>query len=173
MNTIDAILNKKVIDLAKEYQKQLRYTYEGLVESFGISMKGIYASGYSELFKTTIKPICDYSKDVLKPNDPNPYIINEDKLEKFSIKLAQDSILQWKAKIIKKIGNIKNIHCENINSTSFYITGEFNEYYIKIEQQMIVNISSKGKLFNQFPARIYVDGKKISESKYKQLIKTE
>jgi hypothetical protein len=35
---------------------------------------------------------------------------------------------------------------------------------------MIMNVSSRGTLFNQFPARIYVDGKFTSEAKFKKEI---
>jgi hypothetical protein len=34
---------------------------------------------------------------------------------------------------------------------------------------MIINVSPKGKLFNQFPARIYVNGKFTSAAAYAKL----
>lgn len=39
---------------------------------------------------------------------------------------------------------------------------------VRIEQSVILNVSSKGKVSNQFPARIYVAGKFVSEAKFKK-----
>lgn len=36
-------------------------------------------------------------------------------------------------------------------------------------QDRIFNVISKGTLYNQWPARIYIDGKRISEAAYKRL----
>ena len=40
---------------------------------------------------------------------------------------------------------------------------------IVLDQQRVLKFSSKGKMFHQFPARIYVDGKFYPEAVYKEM----
>ena len=48
----------------------------------------------------------------------------------------------------------------------FTITGTRNGHSVVLDQQMIINVSPKGKLFNQYPARITVDGKAVPAAQF-------
>jgi hypothetical protein len=56
-----------------------------------------------------------------------------------------------------------------LDGARFRIVGIKNDRSICIEQDRIVNVSPKGTLFNQFPARIYVNGKFTSAAAYAKL----
>ena len=169
MSNLNEVLDSKANEIAEEYIVRIEHLYNMLVREFGTDMKGIYNSCSASLFKEIVKPVCDYNKEVRRFDDPNPYTINKDKLILAANRYAISTILSWKDKITKKISVITDIVCHNLDGTSFYITGKYKENDIKIVQNMIVNVSSKGKLFNQFPTRIYINNKPISEAKFKQL----
>lgn len=95
--------------------------------------------------------------------------INIDKLNITAIKYADDTIAEWIAKIKSKIGLLENATIENMNNCTFKISGTKNDYKVEIIQDMIINYSKYNKPFNQFPARIYINNKAISEAKFKKL----
>ena len=96
---------------------------------------------------------------------------DEDKLQEASNKYADNVIQAWKDKIQYKLGAIDNAECKKLTGMSFLITGTKHGKEVRIEQQVIVNRSKHGLLFNQFPARINYDGKAISERRFKELVK--
>jgi len=168
MNTINEVLKTKEEAISLNYQEYVASLYKELTEEFTNKFNGIYNSGCGNLFKEAIKPVCDYDKGCTRPGE-TVYTLSKEKLKVVADKYATLTVLAWQQKIVSKIGNITDIQCHSLNSTGFYITGKLGTLNVRVEQNIIVNVSSKGKLFNQFPARIYVDGKAISEAKFKKL----
>lgn len=82
---------------------------------------------------------------------------------------ADATIDAWHDKIMYKVKDLQNSTIHHIDGNRFMISGERDGKQIRIEQDMIINRSANGLLFNQFPARIYVDGKFHSEAAYKKL----
>lgn len=75
------------------------------------------------------------------------------------------------AKLIAKVGDLKHVKIVGAPERgSFILVGHHPNYApVRVEQSRILNVSSKGKLFNQWPARIYVDNKPVSEAAFKQI----
>ena len=70
-------------------------------------------------------------------------------------------------KLCKKLGALDSAEVLDFYGFQrFTVTGVLNGHRVRVEQSMILNVSPKGKLFNQFPALIYVDGKKTPESRF-------
>jgi hypothetical protein len=73
------------------------------------------------------------------------------------------------AKVNVKAGELTDSKVLRVSGANFRITGMKGDKKVMIEQNQIINVSVKGKLFNQFPARIYVDGKFYSAAAFKKI----
>lgn len=73
-----------------------------------------------------------------------------------------------RGKMMEKAGQLENPVVKDMSGATFLLTGELNGKKVGIRQSIIINSSVHGKLFNQFPARITVGGKAMSEADYKK-----
>ncbi len=75
------------------------------------------------------------------------------------------------AKLIAKVGDLKHVKIIGAPERgTFTLVGHHHSYAtVRVEQTRVLKSSSKGTLFNQWPARIYVDNRPVSEAAYKQL----
>lgn len=80
---------------------------------------------------------------------------------------AEASALELAQKVIAKVEELTDVEVVRLEGYTFTINGKRNGQQVAIIQNMILNCSSRGILFNQFPAHIYINGKRISENKYK------
>lgn len=153
--------------LATTYTKQVTSMFNDLIAKFTPNMVGVANSNqYSQ--RGSIHHVTKLTRFGARISD-RQYEIDDEKLSVAAALYAERTVMESEAKINEKIGEIDNASVKNLNSYSFVITGNRGDKAILIEQQIIVKSSPKGKLFNQFPARIYVDGKFTSEAKYKKL----
>jgi hypothetical protein len=117
------------------------------------------------MWRETTRRCCDAAG--FKSTDG--YTINADTVAKFADKQVTEMLASWEAKLVAKLAELDNAEAVRQHSgVAFIITGTKAGQPVSIEQSMIVNVSSKGLLFNQFPARIYVAGKFTSEAAYKR-----
>ena len=166
---LDKALNEYKPELVKTYTEMVRKAFARLVEYHGKKLDGVYSGRYWRVHENIRACIVGDETTREKPWSSADKMINEEQLQEEGEKYADTVIKTWKAKIEYKLGEIDNADCKRINSTSFTITGEKFGKSVKIEQQMIVNVSKLGTLFNQFPARIRYDGKAISEKEFQKL----
>lgn len=171
MNDIKQALESYKPIIKERYKKTITYQYDLLVERFTSSMKGIYNSHSCSLFKEAIRPICDDLRKSDSISEKSNFVINPDKLEKVADSYTTFSIEEMYSKINNKINGVSDVEVLIVQNCEFIIKAKLYENTVLIQQQMIINVSSKGKLFNQYPARIYVNGKQISEKKFKELLK--
>jgi len=83
---------------------------------------------------------------------------------------AEAAVQEWEDKLVEKLGEITEADVRYVRGDgSLNIAGMKGEHRIQLVQHRIINQSTKGVLFNQYPALIYVDGKKVSAAKYKSL----
>ena len=152
--------------LREIYSTQVRNTFAYLVGSFGETMTGIYNSRSVHVWKNTVQPV---TRSERIDGRTFRYSIDDERLAKHAGEYADAVVESWAGKIEAKLEELDEATTRYLSGTSFEITGERAGRKIRIEQNMIVNVSTKGKVFNQFPARIYVDGQFMSEAKYKKL----
>ena len=121
------------------------------------------------MWRETTRDCCDFIAD--RPyGSVGRYELNAAKVAKVASEAATATIKQWEAKLVAKLADLEGGEAvRTVGSMGFMIKGRKGDAHIGVEQTMIVNYSSKGKLFNQFPARIYVDGKFTSEAAYKRM----
>jgi len=121
---------------------------ERLVAQFGSELRGIANSGQYKAY-SAIAPYYDRATASVRSL----------RLAEGAREYAFATTQTWVDKIEAKVGQLESAKVAALSGCSFLITGQKAGRSVRIEQDMIVNVSPKGTLFNQFPARIYVDGK--------------
>ena len=176
---MENILNKafegQMKELAEQAERTLKAQHKYVMEQYGPRMSGIYNTREYRL-ADLVKSIADWDgPDCQWAHTPESekkgsWVINKNKLQKKAHDHAKASVDQWKDKIISKLEHLDNISIARLdNACGFLISGCRDGRQVEIQQQMILNFrSSTGTIFNQFPSRIYVDGKSMSENKYKK-----
>jgi hypothetical protein len=163
-------------EIAARFKLNVEYMFGRMVEALGEDLKGVHNSwAYCKQWSETVRPIvkCEYPDNpnaiTHSPRDRRIYSIDAEKMEKAAAQYAKDTINTWKIKILAKLETLENVEVEHLTGLTFRIYGTRQGRKIEIQQEMIINCSKNGKLFNQFPALIYVDGKRKSEKKYKEM----
>lgn len=156
--------------IAARYESLINRSFENLVNLYGASMSGIANTKAYSFWSKTIRPVCRSTGGEVVGGRQSPFIyqINAERLAKKAAEYAEAVTIDWLGKITLKLGELENAEVKHMTGVSFLISGTRDGARIQIEQQMILNQSPKGTLFNQFPARIYIDGKASSEAAYKK-----
>jgi hypothetical protein len=147
----------------KQIEMSVRHNFATLVNAFGPGMKGIYNSNKAKVWCETVRHCCNQTSNIPAQNE---YILDDQLIASFAGKLANEMTKDVIAKVNEKIGELKDANVVRVNGANFCIVGRRDVHKVCIEQNQILNVSSKGKLFNQFPSRIYVDGKFTSAAKF-------
>ncbi len=136
-----------------------------MLKDYGSTLRGVYNSLDVRTFKAWVQPILSADGDRINSNQ----FIDDAKLARFAARQADACIALWTDKISGKLGDLENAAINRLNGYTYNICGHRGGRVVAIEQQLIVKTSSKGTVFNQFPARIYVDGKFTPEKKYHEM----
>jgi len=103
-------------------------------------------------------------------NFPIRYGVNHERIAKEAIEYADFTVAKFVIKLTKKLADLDNVEfVQSSYGTDFSICGTLNGREVQVDQRQILNWSPKGNPFHQFPALIYVDGKKVSEKQFKEL----
>lgn len=161
-NTLKAEL---VEVFTEQVTDSIRATFAHLVKTFGENMKGVANSRQYHVWRETIRPCCDLNGNRVD----SAYSLNEERLAKFVAILSAEMADEVLAKVDAKVGELENPGVVRVSGANFLITGTKCDMNVVIEQNQIINVSVKGKLFNQYPSRIYVDGKFMSAAKFAKI----
>ena len=157
-------------EIAARAVASIRYTFENLLQKFGPTFKGIFNSQSVHVYKNVVQPVLTWQGEPShKLNSNGRYVLDEVKLAARADAHAQATVEAWIGKIEAKLGELESAKVHYLSGNRFDITGTRGGYNVRIEQDMIINVSPKGLLFNQWPSRIYVNGKFTPEAKYKKL----
>jgi hypothetical protein len=75
--------------------------------------------------------------------------------------------LAWYGKLALKLGSATKVRSVNdTQSGNVTVEGTVDGNRVYIDQQVVWKVSISGKHFHQFPARIYVNGKFITEAAF-------
>jgi hypothetical protein len=97
------------------------------------------------------------------------YKVDYNRIKAESIRYAQSQVDAFKYKLQQKLFDLTDISDLKIFGLEFTFYAKLAEHKIRIEQTTVLKCSCKGKIFNQWPCRIYVDGKMMPETKFKKL----
>jgi len=168
---IATAMNALKPEMKKAYKKRVTSLFDQMVNDLGKNLRGVYNSyRWARTFTGTVRPSVRSYNPTMMLNDPDAYhYIDKALLSKNADRYASSVVDGWKAKVESKLVELDKAEVKYFKGGTFLITGTRKGDRISIEQQIITNVSSKGTLFNQFPARIYVNGKFVSEKKYKEI----
>lgn len=166
MNSIKPALDAHKPVLVATYTRQLTNRINYMLDQFKM---GNFRLGFSPAWKN-LRGLCDYVPSAQGAwNNRGSYTLNTDKVTKEATECALATIETWHTKIQAKMGQLESATVHQLDGLSFHITGTKAGHRVSIKQTMMINVSPKGKPFNQFPARIYVDGKFTPEAQFKKL----
>jgi hypothetical protein len=147
--------------------------FDRCVESFGASLqcRDAYHRDYAML-----RMVRRWTEEVPGENGRITYMpsapkrLRTDKLAVDAIDYAQAQIAAFVAKLVRKLEGLDVAEVVNQRGLTFVIRGTLNGHQVMVEQQQVFKVSNKGTPFNQWPARIYVDGKFTPEAKFKEAV---
>ena len=148
--------------IAEQYIRIVRHHFNKMVIDHGPNLAGVvnswtHARTYTGLVRQFIR------------RADGDVILDDFRLAQAAAAYAEAATVEWQSKIISKVGDLTDAEVIHLDGHNFEITGTRQGRKVKITQSIILNVSSKGLPFNQFPARIYVDGKSTSASAYAKL----
>jgi hypothetical protein len=174
-NEIFAAMDAYKPVIAERWAQSMRNLFEDIVAKHGPSLKGVancwtYATVYRN---TGLARFIQYTGGEIEGGfrSERGAVLNEERLGEAATAVANQVVETWVGKIAMKMGELEEATAHYVSGTSFRISGTRGGHDVSIEQQMIINVSRLGTLFNQWPSRIYVDGKFMSEAAYKKMFK--
>lgn len=96
-------------------------------------------------------------------------VLNDATLAREAAAYGEQTALQWFYKTNQKLGDLQNPKLVRDTGAEVNVKGERDGKQVELVQQRIINVSALGKLFHQFPSRIYVDGRFTTEEAYYKL----
>jgi hypothetical protein len=160
--------------IAESYIQNITHLFQKVVDKHGPTLKGVYSCwSYAKVFTKTLKYLVKSTLiDSAKPYamDNRTYTLDEVLVKNAAEAYAVETVAAWEKKIQSKLVDLKDAEVKYFTGLRFDISGAVKNKKVVIHQDMILNVSKLGTLFNQFPARIYVGGKFMSEASYKRML---
>lgn len=165
-NSLAAALDTYKPAIAARHVAAVTEMFEAILAAFGPTLRGV--SNSFKWAKTYSNVVARYVTS--EGNSFHaPHFLNTARLEADAVQYADEVAQAWQIKIEAKLGELESGTVHHMDGVAFRIVGTRGGHAVEIEQTMILNVSSRGTLFHQFPARIYVDGKFKSEAAYKKM----
>jgi len=167
---IDAALEAYRPVLEAQYIRTVTNVYERMRKDLGINLDNVYNDArwcrtFNSMVRNNVTALqyeAGAPKRVIKEK-----ALDTAKLSTNASNYSAEIVEAWASKIVSKLGSLDYVQVRRLDGCSFCITGEVRGHSVVLNQQIIINVSNRGTLFNQFPSRIYVDGKFMSEADYK------
>jgi hypothetical protein len=168
---INAEIRAKLVEtFTQQVADQVRWQFNRLKGEFATQILGrVPRHSGAIVWRETVRPCCDFKPVGRLSSFDGEYTLSEEKLAMFSARTGEAFADEVVAKVNAKIGELEDGEAAWVHGGSFTITGTKNGKKVRIDQHQIVNCSVKGKLFNQYPSRIYVDGKFTSAAAFKKI----
>ena len=156
--------------LSTDYEDYVRRQFKAIVDDLGTELKGVYSSSR---WARPFQAIRDNThQEVSSSGRSSTYSLDETKLKKNAERYGEQVSLEWYGKLREKLGELENVTVSPPNQGGdVVVTGEHKGDKVRIDQQRIFKVSQLGTPFHQFPARIYVNDKFMSESAYKKVVR--
>jgi len=179
VDSLKRAMLKYAPQLARDYREFVRRTLAVMQKDLGRGLKGVlsswkWARTYQSI-RGNVSKKSPAGKASFRPDeyDKIPVTINTQALEKNAKEYGGRVALEWYNKMLSKLGPLKNVKVVMASHGDIMVTGKYKDNDVRIDQQRIINVSSRGTLFHQFPSRIYVNGKFMSEVNYKKYIRSK
>lgn len=167
---LDKALEPYRNNLKTIFNDTLRSSFKKMVDELGPSLKGVYNSNkWAKVFKEIRYGLTNTMEVKYgMRTGPDNWVVDDKKAEALAKSYANTTIDALRVKMKSKIGQMTNVSIASLGNKTFRINGTRDGHKIEVEQTLIV--TSRGyTVFNQYPARIYVDGKFTPEAVYKSM----
>lgn len=160
LQDVRAALETQRDGLIEAYRDHAISLHERFVRRHGAALAKIHLS-HDVLTWNAIRECFTFNKAA------GSWTVNPEGMALWAAAQADDVLAKWEAKIGQKLGKgVENVKVCDVNARTFRIEATRNGQAVLLVQQMILN-SRGDTLFNQFPARLYLDGRAVSEAEYK------
>jgi len=156
--------------LAADYDAFVRRQFKAIIDDLGPELKGVYRSSrWARSFQAIRDSL---HQEVSSSYRSSTYSLDESKLKQNAKRYGEQVSLEWYGKLRAKLGELENVTVSPPNrGGDVVVTGNHKDDKVRIVQQRIFKVSQLGTPFHQFPARIYVNGKFMSEDSYKKVVR--
>ena len=158
-------------ELAADWADYVRRVYANVATDFPDGVPYWVASGtrHHSAINNILRDGCN-SKEVTSLLGQKTYmlVLDEAYLTIKAKAYGDEAALNWFHKTNAKLGDVSGVEM-GAPGSNMQVVAERSGKKIVLDQQRIINCSPKGKLFHQFPSRLYVEGKFTPESAYKKL----
>jgi len=163
---ITTAITGRIDTITAIYVESFRSTYAA-VESWKASHRG--QSPFNTSGMTHLARIASMVTSYINGMPGTGYLDN-DKVARRAAEQAAILCANYAAKVEAKAAGMTEITVSTMDASgAFVITGTKAGQAVEIRQSMITNVSSKGTWFHQFPALVYVAGRKSTEKALKAL----
>lgn len=161
--------------IEERYMRSVRGLFWKMVEDHGARLGGIYnsweyARSFSGLVSMNIESATPESEEEAAALRACRIIakkkISETKLAKNAAEYSRAVVESWLTKITKKLGNVTEVVVHNFTANGFSISCKRDDASVYIVQNTVYKVSTKGTPFFQWPALIYVNGKRVAEKDF-------
>ena len=97
------------------------------------------------------------------------YSLNDERVYKHAERYADQTIDALVAKVVAKVGDLDDVSVASEGGLAFTVRGIKCGRVVTVDQNVTVNVSKRGLVFNQYPARIYVDGDFVSAKAFAEI----
>lgn len=163
----------QVPSIEKRFTTNIQVLYGLIIGKFGINVRDLSKACNSNEYARRYMYLKEFLKNVEVVGETGPYgqkvyhaMLNEEYLIKRAHEYAVDTATAWYDKVMAKVGDLK-VEDYRMSGSEFSIRMNRGDDVVTIDQKMIINVSSRGVLFNQFPSIIRVNGKRVSEANFK------
>ncbi len=156
--------------LSADYEDYVRRQFKAIIGDLGPELKGVYSSSrWARPFQAIRDSI---HQEVAPSGRTSTYSLDNTKLKHNAKRYGEQVSLEWYGKLREKLGELENVAVSPPNrGGDVVVTGEHKGDKVRIDQQRIFKVSQLGTPFHQFPARIYVNDKFMSEAAYKKVVR--
>lgn len=161
-------------ELERMHRDRLTARVDRLAEIYGEAFESVDSDfqrlkAIAEVVKTrsirpTAKEVRSSSADIL--STMRAYHRNPAAIIKAAYAQAQAEVDAFAPKFELKLGAGFKVSSAGGSDGRWVISGSRNGHAVTIEQGVTFNVSPLGKFFVQFPARLYIDGRFVSENEY-------
>lgn len=176
--TIRAALEAEKPAAVAQFEQYIREYFAAFVAEFGDDTWALDKWSYDhtsrgEYFSRRRRVIYGFMRARKTTEDyygPSVQVLDDAAVAKAAAEYGEQTIGQMIVKLEGKTGGLTEVEVAAISPGALEVTlrGKRGADVVTIEQRKILNMSSHGTLFNQYPALIYVNGKKTSEAAYKR-----
>ena len=174
-----AILQRSPIPaIAAEFEPlkaSVKQDYINKVRTMAAALLEEYNNDWSSLSQINVYSnnhrVWTFVRNHVKYINNKPAGIDEDRLDKLATRYANDQVDAFVHKLALKLVDLENVKLHGVNTGSFEfaLTGNLNDQRVKVVQNIKYGLSKFNNPYVQWPALIYVDGKKVSELEFQKL----